>query len=61
MAYERLYGTLGAGRHDYLAALIASTIANSLSKGEIPFTKFLPDWSTGSADMGEVIFDGDGS
>jgi hypothetical protein len=61
MAFERLYGPLGPARDDYLAALIASTVANSLSKKEIPFSQFMPDWSTGPEDAGEVVPDGDGT
>lgn len=56
-----MYGPLGPGRDDYLAATIAATVANSLSKKEIPFSNFLPDWSARPEDVGEVVDDGDGS
>lgn len=56
-AYERLYGPLGQARGDYHAALVATTMANTVAKKPMSMTDFMPDWS----DRGEVLLDGDGS
>jgi hypothetical protein len=48
MVYERDYGPLGPERHDHLAALVASTIANAnrgKKKRRFKVREFLPVWS----------------
>lgn len=43
--YERDYGPLGPSRHDHLAALVASTVANTASsKTRFKPADFLPKW-----------------
>lgn len=46
MAYESIAGPLGPDRDDHLAALIASTVVNSMrSKGRArKLSEFLPQW-----------------
>lgn len=47
MAYERLYGPLGASRADYHAALVAAVVAavnTDPKKAPPPLSDFMPDW-----------------
>ena len=39
-----MHGPIGPARDDYLAAMIASTVASCLSQKPPPFSTFLPDW-----------------
>jgi hypothetical protein len=54
MAYEQLYGPLGPVRDEIHAALIASTVANTVSKKTLRTSDFMTDWSER-----EVVLDGD--
>jgi len=58
MVYERLYGPLGGYRDDYLAALIAATIAATFSKKPPPLSDFIPQWGQMAK---EATDGGDGS
>lgn len=42
--YEQEHGPLGPSRHDHLAALVASTTANTMSKHTFRPKDFLPRW-----------------
>lgn len=43
--FEREFGPLGPARHDHLAALVASTVANAAStKTRFRPSDFLPKW-----------------
>ncbi|ANZ35530.1 hypothetical protein BBK82_04980 [Lentzea guizhouensis] len=44
--YERMTGPLGAGRHDYLTAMVTSAVVNSQrgKKPPVALKKFVPQW-----------------
>jgi len=44
--YEREFGPLGPDRHDHLAALVASTVANTVSKHRFRPADFMPRWAS---------------
>lgn len=44
--YERDYGVLGPSRDDQLAALVASTVANAMSKRKSKPADFMPRWGS---------------
>lgn len=58
MAYERVTGTLGPERNDFLHAITATTIANAnRGKGKAPVkvSAFMPKWDRGRQSWQEQL------
>lgn len=51
--HEQEYGPLGPRRDDILAALVASTVANTASKTKVKPADFVPKWGGRRRQSGE--------